>query len=82
MDDGSITLSGDMAKMGFSLSTSTLATFSIGPKKEAGFCDKHGIDHAWEAGPILTSNPPIITRRCINCGKSQRLEPEYWRDYD
>ena len=69
-----------MASSGFTISSGS--AFFNSPRQEAGFCEKHGIEHAWEAGPTLTSNPPIITRSCVNCGKGQRLEPERWRDYD
>lgn len=51
------------------------------PPKEPGWCDQQGIEHSWEDGPTMTVSPPIHTRRCKNCGKSQHLVME-WRDND
>ena len=53
--------------------------YSSGPKKEPGFCEKEGIEHSWVNGPTLTSNPPIPTRHCVNCGKQERLTPGQWQ---
>lgn len=59
----------------------TTSTVSIkGPPKQPGWCQEQGIEHAWEAGPALTCNPPIRTRRCKNCGLNQYQEPERWCD--
>ena len=77
-----ITPTGDMAAR-FAIATGiTYSYVTSGPRKEAGFCDAHSIEHHYKAGPTLTCNPPIATRWCVNCGKRQRLEPETWRDYD
>jgi hypothetical protein len=48
------------------------------PIKEAGYCEREGIEHSWEMTEVLTSNPPIPTRTCKNCGKKEHLTPSTW----
>lgn len=60
--------------------TSTTTVKLPGPLKPPGWCEKNGIEHAWESGPTLTTDPPILTRICKNCGKSQHLPPVEWQD--
>ena len=50
-------------------------------KKPKGWCKENGVEHAWQDGPVLTVNPPIYTRVCINCGQQQRMAPRRWEDY-
>ena len=50
-------------------------------KKDPDYCDREGIDHAWEIAPWLqASYPPIAVRWCTNCGKrqSQRQALPVW----
>ena len=43
-------------------------------KKDSGYCEREGIDHAWEVLPIiLTSLPSQSVRACTNCGKRQHM---------
>lgn len=57
-------------------------TYTFGPKSyQPGICAKHNLEHAWEPGPTLTTNPPIYTRRCKNCGQEQRQYPALWKDF-
>ena len=51
-------------------------------RPEEDYCEKHNIKHSWEPGPTLTSNPGWATRRCANCGKTQRqsLAEQPWLD--
>lgn len=60
----------------------TVAVTVSAPRKEPGFCDAHGIAHAWVDGPTLMSYPGFATRKCENCGKSQRksLGEQPWED--
>jgi len=50
------------------------------PKKDPGWCERENVEHSWESGPILTSNPPMPTRVCVNCGKRQHQRPPAWVD--
>lgn len=51
------------------------------PRKQEGWCEEHGVQHAWESGPTLTSSPPILTRVCVNCGKQQQLR-SFWEGWE
>lgn len=63
--------------------TTNTATVSKRAPKPEGWCDEQGIAHAWEVLPyVLTANPPMSVRECINCGKRQTranvvIEPEW-----
>lgn len=54
-----------------------------GPPKPEGWCDEHGIQHAWAiVNELLLTHPPQEKRRCVNCGKTQtrityRIEAEW-----
>lgn len=48
--------------------------------KESGWCEKNNVAHSWVMAETLTTNPPIATRRCINCGKTQQMQPGQWVD--
>lgn len=61
--------------------TSATSYWPIPSRKHASWCRTNGVEHSWEPGPTLTSNPPIPTRRCINCGQEQRQNPGDWLDY-
>lgn len=50
------------------------------PPKPKGWCVEQGVDHSWKDGATLTSNPPIHTRECVNCGQRQWLSPGQWND--
>lgn len=60
--------------------TSGTFILSFNPPKPKGWCEEQGVAHAWMDGPMLTSNPPIATRQCANCGKRQHLRPGEWED--
>lgn len=60
--------------------TGTTYIVNQGPRKEAGWCEKEGVDHAWVEGATLTSSPPIQTRICVNCGKRQWKNEPQWYD--
>lgn len=59
--------------------SSSTVYYNAAPKP-VGWCDREGIEHSWEAGPTLTVDPPIHTRRCKNCGQEQRQSPSTWVD--
>ena len=62
------------------MATTATALIQGGGIKEPGWCDRNGIEHAWQSGPTLTCNPPIQTRVCVNCGKRQQLSSPAWHD--
>lgn len=60
---------------------STTTTIELpGPTKPPGWCQEQGIEHAYDDGPTLMSNPPISTRICKNCGHRQFKRPGVWTD--
>ena len=64
-------------------STDTVIRKEIAAKKEAGWCEANGIDHAWEVQDyVLTTDPPQSVRICTNCGKRQYLQHTHpdWHD--
>ena len=50
--------------------------------KEPGWCEKEGVEHAWEFGGTIMMSPPRETRWCVNCGKAQSKRPAVWDDED
>lgn len=67
------------------MNTSTTSTVKLNiqtPPKPPGWCEESGIAHSWKDGPTLTSNPPIATRTCVNCGHRQWYQPGQWTDYE
>lgn len=60
--------------------TSTFTYRSTRPGRQAaGFCEAHGLMHAW-ISPEFTVSPGPTIRSCANCGKVQRLVPAQWVD--
>ena len=41
-------------------------------------CEQLSLAHAWEDGPTLTVDPPIVTRKCMNCGRREKWVPGRW----
>ena len=47
-------------------------------RKDPGYCEREGIDHAWEVMPwVNASYPPQSVRACTNCGKRQTMRHTY-----
>lgn len=44
------------------------------PLKHQGWCDYHGVVHAYAELPRVSTDDPR-RRWCVNCGHTQRLEP-------
>jgi hypothetical protein len=65
-------------------STDTVTIVGFPPRKEAGWCETQGVEHAWVIqNYVLTTDPPQSVRICANCGKEQTrpntvAQPE-WR---
>lgn len=58
----------------YSTTTTTIsyARKVMEPKKEAGWCEKNDVVHAWEVQDyVLTTDPPQSVRICVNCGKRE-----------
>lgn len=54
------------------MNTSTVTIKQKAPRKEAGWCEANGVEHAWEVQDYtLTSDPPQSVRICVNCGKQE-----------
>jgi len=49
--------------------------------KSHNWCAENGVEHAWQDGPVLCSNPPKPTRACANCGRREVFVPGQWRQY-
>ena len=68
------------AMRGEPVSSSTVTLNIHEPPKPKGWCAEQGVAHSWQDGPVLTCNPPIATRECVNCGQRQWLTPGHWED--
>jgi hypothetical protein len=50
----------------------TTVTIAKTARKEAGWCEANDVEHAWEVQDyMLTSDPPLSVRICLNCGKQE-----------
>lgn len=59
--------------------TATLTAGTPRGRQGINFCIENGLVHAWRRPDIGVWPGPTI-RYCENCGRQQKLVPEYWED--